>query len=217
MPIQMGLGKLGGENITHKRKFRWTFEVRRISGADVPASFVKMAARPNISIEETEINFLNGKTYIPGKGTWETITVTYYDVGGDDNIPLWSWLASVYNFLDPLKNTQNSRRNCYAGIGICTMYDGCGNPLERWTLGDAWPQAVNFGELDYSSSEEATIEVTIRYSNVSYVNLCGSQQPQTYCCECTPNAGGIVGASAAGAGNVDLPNVGFSDHASAVV
>ena len=224
MAIQMGLGKLGGDQVTHKRKFRWTFEVRRTGGAkpagndalaggaspDVPASFVKMAARPNISIEETEINFLNGKTYIPGKGTWETLTVTYYDVSGDDNMALWDWLADVYNFTDPLGLQQNSRRGCYAGIGICTMYTGCGDPMERWTLGDCWPQAVNFGELDYSSSEEATVEVTIRYSNVSYKNLCG-RDPFSTCCPCSTKAGGVLGMSAAASGaTTTLPNVGFS-------
>lgn len=185
----MGLGKIGGENIVHKRKFRWTFEVRRpeAAGGNVPASYVKMAARPNVSIEETEINFLNGKAYIPGKGTWETITITYYDIttGGDglDNTGLWSWLADVYNFMNPVALTQNTRRSCYTGTGVCTLYDGCGNALERWTLLDCWPQAINFGELDYSSSEECTVEVTIRYANVRWKNLCGPD-PKVQCCGC---------------------------------
>jgi len=222
MAIQMGMGRLGGDQVTHKRKFRWTFEVRRDAATtggngrrNVPASFVKMASRPNISIEETEINFLNGKTYIPGKGTWETITVTYYDIGGDDNIGLWDWLADVYDFTNPLNNYQNANRQCYSGIGICSLYDGCGNPMERWTLGDCWPQAVNFGELDYASSEEATIEVTVRYSNVSYVNLCGTAQPNHICCKCSPTAGGgILGQDAASDFSATgLPTVGFSGAA----
>ena len=202
MPINMGLGKLGGDTVVHKRKFRWTFEVRRkdVANGNVPASFVKMAARPNVTIEETEINFLNGKTYIPGKGTWETITVTYYDVsvgnGGGDNTPLWSWLADVYNFINPVMLTQNSRRSCYTGQGICTLYDGCGNGLEKWTLSDCWPQAVNFGELDYSQSEEVTIEVTLRYSKVEYKNLCGPD-PKVQCCGCPtqPSVSAGIGAS----------------------
>ena len=183
MAINMGLGRIGQPDIVHKRKFRWTFEVTRQGRGSVPASFVKMAARPNLSIEETEINFLNGKTYIPGKGTWETITITYYDVTGNDNVPLWSWLADVYNYTDPVTLTQSSRRQCYTGNGICTLYDGCGNPLEKWELQDCWPQAVNFGELDYASSEEVTIEVTIRYSGVRYQNLCGTN-PDSQCCGC---------------------------------
>lgn len=185
MPINMGLGKIGSPTVVHKRKFRWTFGVERTAAGkkSVPASFVKMAARPNLSIEETEINFLNGKTYIPGKGTWETITVTYYDVTGDENIPLWSWLADVYNYINPEYLSQSSRRECYTGKGICKLYDGCGNEVEKWELEDCWPQAINFQELDYSSSEEMTIEVTIRYANVRYTNMCGSD-PTVDCCGC---------------------------------
>lgn len=190
----MGIGRLGGSDLIHKRKFRWTFAVERDGGRRVPASFVKMAARPNIAIEETEVNFLNAKTYIPGKGTWEQITITYYDVedvgnAGEGNTELWSWLASVYNFIDNLALSQSSVRRCYGGTGICTMYDGCGNELEEWRLFDCWPTSVNFGELDYSSSEEATIEVQLRYSNVKYTNMCGTN-PEATCCGCGDGAGG---------------------------
>lgn len=190
--INMGIGRLGGGNVLHKRKFRWTFEVLKGFGNDavvlVPEHYVKMAARPNVSIEETEIHHLNAKTYIPGKGTWETITVTYYDVAelnGDGNVGLWSWLANVYDFTNPTTLKQNSIRSNYAGNAVCTLYDGCGSPLEAWTLGDCWPQAVNFGELDYSSSEECTIEVTLRYSNVAYVSLSKCvQEPVVSCYGC---------------------------------
>lgn len=195
MAINMGLGKIGQPNVVHKRKFRWTFEVERTNRLSVPASFVKMAARPNISIEETEIHFLNGKTYIPGKGTWEAITVTYYDVAGSENLGLWEWLADVYNYTNPIALTQSSRRECYSGRGKCKLYDGCGNALESWTLDDCWPQAVNFQELDYASSDEMTIEVTIRYANVTYANLCGAS-PGANCCGCTAYGNSAAGGEA---------------------
>lgn len=188
--INMGIGQLGGAGVLHKRKFRWTFEVlnSQSRAVMVPEHFVKMAARPNISIEETEINFLNAKTYIPGKGTWETITVTYYDVAvqnGTGNTGLWTWLANVYDYTNPVTLKQNSIRQNYAMIGNCTMYDGCGAALEQWALGDCWPQSVNFGELDYGSSEECTIEVTLRYSNVTYTSLSscvGTPSPNCVSC-----------------------------------
>jgi len=192
MPINMGIGRLGGNDVIHKRKFRWTFAVERDGGKRVPASFVKVAARPQIEIEETEINFLNAKTYIPGKGVWQSITVTYYDVSvlsGGGNEELWSWLASVYNYLDNEALTQSSVRRCYGGTGVITLYDGCGTELEEWRLYDCWPQAVNFQELDYASSDEMTIEVTMRYSNVKYTNRCGPN-PNAQCCGCGNGIGG---------------------------
>jgi hypothetical protein len=178
---QMGLGKIGGPNVVFKRKYRWTFAIQHGCG-NIPETIVKLAARPNLTIEEQEINFLHGKTWIPGKGTWETITVTYYDVSGIDGggpEGLFSWLATVYDFTNPVQLNQSSKvgqgtgDGGYGGIATLKLYDGCGTTMETWVLGHVWPQAVNFGELDYSSSEEVTIELTLRYTNVQYTSQCG--------------------------------------------
>lgn len=179
---QMGLGELStNPNLVFKRKYRWTFELISPCGPAIPPYFVKLASRPNLTIEETEINFLHGKMYIPGKGTWESITITYYDIGngGAGMTGLYSWLATIYNFTDPACLSQSSKKGNgagsggYAGKGILQLYDGCGTVMERWELNHAWPQAINFGELDYSSSEEVTIELTLRYSDVKLQLFCG--------------------------------------------
>ncbi len=188
--IPMGMGKLGFSNIIFKRKFRWTFAVYDICGnQSVPADYVKVAARPNLEIEEQEINFLNGKRFIPGKGTWQTITVTYYDVANADNAALYSWLASVYNFTDPIRLNQGSQSSDYAGNAVVTLYDGCGTPLESWVLYDIWPQAINFGELDYSNSEEVTIECTLRFQSAQYYPLCPNFPILSCCTPCGGTSG----------------------------
>ena len=178
----MGIGRLGDADLVFKRKFRWTLFISTPCGV-VEESYVKLASRPNISIEETEINFLNAKTWIPGKASWETITVTYYDVG-NANEDLWNWLASVYDFTDPINLKQGGNRASYAGFAELVLFDGCGNRMEEWELDDVWPQAINFGELDYSSSEEVTVELTLRYSSVSYTNYCGAQVNPCLCQGC---------------------------------
>ncbi len=204
----MGMGTLANSSIVFKRKFRWTFEVINVCSGNVPETFVKLAARPNISIEEQEINFLNGKLWIPGKGTWETIAVTYYDVaagqsGASDMSVVYSWIASVYNFTDPIRLQQSSTAAGYSGIGVLNLYDGCGTGIEQWQLGNMWPQAINFGELDYSSSEECTVEVTLRYSQVKFVPLNGCMKPLTACCSgcSSPQTGIALGGQPAVAGS----------------
>jgi hypothetical protein len=188
MAQPMGLGAIGSRPaLAFKRKFRWTFEVLKTcpktgQNFNVPAEFVKLAARPNISIEETEINYLHGKTWIPGKGTWETITVTYYDVATADNANLWTWLSMVYQFNDPVNLKMGSARADYSGTGVLNMYDGCGTIVETWKLGHLWPTAINFGDLDYSNSEECTIELTLRYSQVEYLPGACAAFPQPDCC-----------------------------------
>jgi hypothetical protein len=205
MPINMGMGRLGDNAVIHKRKFRWTFEVVRSgdrAGQVVPASFVKVAARPNLSVEETEINFLNAKRFIPGKGTFETMTITYYDVAepgeGTGNVELWNWLLDVYDFSNAETLRQSSKRDCYSGTGIIAMYDGCGNALEKWELLDCWPNAVDFGELDYAVSDVAEVTVTLRYGGVNYNVFCGTSPSSKGCCGCPtgdPYApGGFVGS-----------------------
>jgi hypothetical protein len=189
----MGLGLLGDPNIIFKTKFRWTFEVENICGlgADIPSSFVKVAARPNLDIEEIQIDYLNARTWIPGKGSWNEIQVTYYDVSlasgvavpaGADPLLLFTWIRSVYDYGDPIQLNNGARRSAYAATGVLTLYDGCGSPLEQWILQHMWPKTIDFGDLDMGSTETCDVSLTLRYSDVQFTNLCG-RQPQPPCCK----------------------------------
>lgn len=194
MGIGMGIGALGSPNLVFKRKFRWTLAISGPAG-DVPDSFVKVAARPNITIEETQIDFLNGRMWIPGKGSLETITITYLDVAGNSTggqggsgalENLWGWLAAVYDFTGNFPDSLNQASTLagYSGDGNLTLYDGCGNALEQWTMFGMWPTTVNFGELDMSSPDTVDIEMTFRYAAVQYQNLCGNQFKVPECTGC---------------------------------
>jgi hypothetical protein len=190
----MGIGLLGDPNLIIKRKFRWTLQFRiNKTGKIVGESFVKVAARPNLTIESTELNYLNEKNFIPGKATWETMTITYIDVAGPALIPLYSWLASVYDYTSADRNMGSAQQD-YTATGYLVMWSGCGNALEAWELKNAWPEAMNFGDLDQSSSEEATIELTLRYTGAIYQNLCGPQPTSPRCSPCDTalaSSGGI--------------------------
>jgi hypothetical protein len=179
----MGIGVLGFRNLVFKRKFRFTFELFDIcnTGQRVPEHFVKVCSRPNLEVEEVELNFLNARTWLPGKAAWQTMTVTYIDVATDQAAPLFSWLASVYNFTNPVTLEMGSRRSDYTASAMLKLWDGCGQLLEIWELADVWPTGINFGDLDYSSSEECTIELTMRYSQVKYTPVC-PQFAITRCC-----------------------------------
>ena len=195
----MGLGVLGSPNMIFKRKFRWTFEIvpNCNTSPAIPANYVKVANRPQLDIEETEINFLHTKTWIPGKAAWQALSVTYYDLAVTEIAPLWTWLTSVYNFTLHDSTHPNGGRsfpnyymgstlNDYSATAYLVMYDGCGQPLDQWTLNYVWPQSIQFGELDYASSEECTIELTMRYSDAAYSPIC---PPFAFAPCCTPCSG----------------------------
>lgn len=181
--MQMGIGQLGAPNIIIKRKFRWTFEVTTPCG-NIPRHFVKVASRPQLEIDETELNFLNDTTWIPGKAKWQPINVSYIDTTSMEMQGLYNWIATLYDFTESATTRSNqSEKSGWAGTALLTMFDGCGSPLEFWLLGDCWPQSVNFGDLAYDDSGEANIELTLRYSNVRYKGVCGPT-PLSCCTGC---------------------------------
>src|SRR4051812_15164023 len=104
----MGIGKLGDRGLSIKRKFRWTLSIFPYCNASsgsgttnaaanavqgIGPNFVKSSQRPNFDIEEQELNFLNAKTWIAGKLTWQSITVTYIDAGARDLANLYAWIG----------------------------------------------------------------------------------------------------------------------------
>lgn len=196
----MGLDGLESPNLVFKRKYRWTMSVSW-NGQTVPEQFVKSASRPNFSVEEQEINYMHGKMWIPGKPTYETMSVTYYDVGGQTQSggsisTLYSWLASVYNFTGTPASgssatyTQASKMGDgygnvgYAGTGNLKLYDGCGNRMEEWSIFGMWPTQINFGDLAYDSNEEVTIEVTFRYYRATFQLYCNGGTINPICVGC---------------------------------
>lgn len=167
----MGIGRVGRPDVIFKRKFRWTMEIKTPGGL-IPRHYVKLAARPKLSIDSTEINFLNATTWIPGKAKWEPISVTYYDIPDQTMKPLWDWIASIYDFQKPADLFQSEKAGWNGEVNLM-LFDGCGNELERWQLLSCWPESVDFGDLDYANSDEVTMELSLRYSEVIYKGVCG--------------------------------------------
>jgi hypothetical protein len=171
----MGIGTFLPNSAIIKRRYRWTlqFEAGTILGADAPAIkpiFITIAARPNLTIEETELNFLNEKDYIAAKPTWDPLNVTILDFGkqggnGADQAIL-DWIRLTYQFGNPESSGEMSDPVGFARRdALLFMYNGVGEIVEKWTLFGCWVQAANWGDLDYSSTENATIELTIRFQN----------------------------------------------------
>lgn len=178
--LGMGLGVVGTpNNMVIKRKFRWTLEWEDAKSYKLiaPESFVKLASRPNMVFEESVVNNGNSKYWIPGKSSWEQITVTYFDVRKDEGGALFMyWVAQQY------QRESNEPLKIEPALATLRLYDGCGNLMENWLLEDAIVTSVSFGSLDYVSDEDVA-EATIRYSRVYYENNCPpfpSQQQQNY-------------------------------------
>lgn len=149
------LGDMLSKLVEPKRQFRW---VAAIDGID--AFTLKTATRPQLAFEDTVIDYINTRFYYPGKATYEPISLTTLDPLVPSAAQKWTeWMRLVYE--------ANTGRMGYKAFLTKTwnlrLLDPVGAVAEEWEIVNAWPQSVNFGELDYSVSDAAVITATIRY------------------------------------------------------
>lgn len=142
-----------------KRKFRWMLQ---IDGID--AFVLKTASRPQAVFEETVIDYVNTKRYVSGKMACNPMSVTMHDpIAPSAASKIMNWVRDNY---EPLTGR----------MGYATMYkkditlkllDPQGTVVELWDLTGAWPQDVNWGDLDYATSDNVEISFQLRFDNAT--------------------------------------------------
>ncbi len=142
-------------NFEPKMKNRYVMEIENI-----PSYLVKAANRPTIQFETITLDHINVKRKLKGKGEWQDITITLYD-------PIVPSGAQAVMEWVRLGHESITGRRGYADFykKDITFYllGPVGDKIEQWTLKCAFIQQANFGELDFSSNEVATIELTLSY------------------------------------------------------
>lgn len=146
--------------IPYEPKKQNRFILRFPSPLGIQEWYVKSASRPKYTSEETEIPFLNTSTYVVGRFKWETISVTFRDpIGPSATQALMEWVR--------LHSESVTGRQGYAAgykkdIEL-EMLDPTGVIIEKWILQGTMLNDVDFGSLDYSSSDIAEITATLRF------------------------------------------------------
>jgi len=157
MAERLEIGDMLALDYEPKRKFRWFLE---IDGQD--AFVMKTAARPQATFEETVIDYINAKRWISGKQAWNPIAVTLHDPinpSAANNVMQWMRL-----------NYENrTGRMGYASVYkkdiTLKLLDPEGNVVEIWDLKGTWPMDINWGDLDYASSDNVEISMSLRFDN----------------------------------------------------
>lgn len=169
----MGLGRVGFADTCFKRKYRFLFKIDGVSGDGFEGTGIETlppskSARPSLSFKEMDAQHLNETIYFPSKPDWKPINLVLYDLKGNTN-PVWNWITKAYNpdsgIWRPSVETTDNGRSSGLKMDRCSleMYDGCGKVIEKWIFEGAWCQNIEFGDLDMSSSEVVTIDITLRY------------------------------------------------------
>jgi len=126
----------------------------------VPAYLIKTTARPQITFEEIQLDHMNVRRFVKGKGTWDTLDITLYD-------PIVPSGAQAVMEWVRLHKESVTGRDVYSDIYkkdiTINVLGPVGDKVEEWTLKGAMINVANFGELAWETSEPTDITLTLRY------------------------------------------------------
>lgn len=135
------------------------FILRFPSSLGINEWYVSSASRPNVTINSTEIQFLNTSTYVAGRFVWNEINVTFRDpIGPSASQALMEWVRLH-------AESVTGRMGYAAGYKKdveLEMLDPTGVVVEKWILQGTFLTDVNFQDLDYSNDDLATIQAKLR-------------------------------------------------------
>jgi hypothetical protein len=167
---------LGDFKYKPKKFYRWTFQLKeRLEDGSVnvgEAIWINLALRP----WNGENDLLRPKIELPFVKDEERRKqlqkqVVKFSFTYDDNKTisnLYQFAQEIYN----IPNTNPTEEELFERVkkwgGELNLYDGCGALLETWNLWSMFPISVNFSDLDFTSSESGTIELTLVYNESQY-------------------------------------------------
>jgi hypothetical protein len=152
-----------------KYRFRAIFENFGVSTDRVELTKqVATISRPNLNFNPFTIDVYNSKVNLVGKPTWEAVNVTLRDdAGGNVSKLVGEQIQKQFDFAEQASASSGIDYKFLLKFEMLDGGNGANQPnvLETWELYGALVQTVNYGEMDYSSNEPATIALTIMYDN----------------------------------------------------
>lgn len=152
-----------------KYRFRAVFENFGISTDRVELTKqVADISRPNLNFNPFTVDVYNSKVNLVGKPSWETVTVNLRDdAGGNVSKLVGEQIQKQFDFAEQASASSGID---YKFLLKFEMLDGgnganAANVLETWELYGAFLSSVNYGEMNYGTSEPAMIALTVTYDN----------------------------------------------------
>jgi hypothetical protein len=124
--------------------------------------------RPNLSFDDITLDVYNSKVYLPGKHTWEAITINLRDdVNNSVSKLVGEQVQKQFDFFEQASAASGIDYKFTTRIEMLDGGNGASTPgiLETWELYGSYVQSVNYNSLAYNTSEPATITLSVKYDN----------------------------------------------------
>ena len=162
-----------------KYRFRVLFENFGVSKPTTELSKqIVNAGRPNLTFDQVELHVYNSRVKYAGKHTWEDVSVVVRDdVTGAVSKLVGEQLQKQFDFLEMASAASGIDYKFLTKIEILDGGNGAATPVvrETWELYGCFLSEVNYGDMNYGTSEPATIAMTIKFDNAVQVNTAGDQ------------------------------------------
>ena len=127
----------------------------------IPAFLVKTTGRPNITLNEVELNHINVKRYVKGRAEWQQLTVTLYDpIVPSGAQAVMEWVRLHHESV----TGRDGYSDFYKKDITFNVLGPVGDKVEEWVLKCDMIQEANFNDLDYANGTDVVdITLTLRY------------------------------------------------------
>jgi hypothetical protein len=124
--------------------------------------------RPSVSFTEIPIDIYNSKMYLAGKHEWQATTINLRDdASGSVAKLVGQQLQKQMDFVEQASAATGQDYKFQINYEVLDGGNGTllPNVLETWELYGCFIQSANYNNLNYGSSEMATIQLAVRFDN----------------------------------------------------
>ncbi len=125
-------------------------------------------SRPNVQFQKITLPVYNSTLYMAGKATWQTLSVNIRDdASGIVSRLIGQQLQKQMDFVEQASAASASDYKFSMEIDMLDGGNGNTGPvvLEKWELYGCYIEQVNYNNVNYGTSEDVKIALTIQYDN----------------------------------------------------
>jgi hypothetical protein len=152
-----------------KYRFRIIFENMGVSTPRTELTKQVMDfTRPSVSFDPIDIEVYNSRIRLAGKHTWDDINVNLRDdASGNVAKLVGEQLQKQLDFMEQASAASGTDYKFTTRAEILDGGNGAFEPvvLETWEVYGCYLSNVNYGDLNYGSSEPVTVAMTLRFDN----------------------------------------------------
>jgi len=165
-----------GNRITLMPKLQNRFRVTFVfEFGEIITGNVMSVTKPQITFDEVTLEAYNSRIYIPGKHSWNPVSIMFRD--DISSTAIFALDKQVNQQIDMASQSAARAASAFKFRTKIETLDGTnGEPiagnsspvLDVWELSGCHVQSVEYGNNDYSSSEPVQVTLSLRYDNAAH-------------------------------------------------